>query len=856
MAKKKTRFVVLDRHSFIDWATDNLPLPIFTEPRKGVELVIQQEKFVNNYELHIYTSVSGEETRDIGEDAIRVLLYDPISRTTVLSAPKILRTEGATEVWDRIHNRLALLMTRAEAIPVCKKCGAHMVERDGTKGKFWGCSAWPQCGKGEAIMRQHPLKVHQDDWPMPEDEDEDMPPAPEPKQVPVVVVVKEESQDIYSDAVVTTMEPVDTKEYKYVSYKFDKFNRMQSTVIRKIGFDSDINLVLGTTTNSGKTIAAELFMGHILSQGKKVVYVSPLKSLTQEKFDQWKDTFSDYNICILTGDYVLNDERAKELNKADIITLTSEMIDSRTRKADSEKSAWMHDVGLVVVDEAHIITTERGHAVEVGLMRFSKLVPGAKILCLSATLPNVQDFCAWLTNLNGKPTKAVNSSWRPTTLEWHFTTYPQGLRYAEQQLAKIEIAVEQIMSTPEEKFLCFVHDKNTGQAMLGALQEAGIKSKFHSADLEMTERLEIEASFADRTRGLRVLVSTSTLAWGRSLPARNVVIVGVTRGMSEVDELDIVQMAGRAGRFGIDPKGDAWLICDNEIKWRALTAHPRAVTSTLLAEGVLGFHILAEIRTGTVFNEETLHKWFERSLAYLQKPWDVALEKVVVDGLLNMKMMTISPDGIYQLTGLGNISANMYFFPQDVYAWCGAFSRLNASDLWESDLALSWCVGAAPSLQLGYVPRSEEERVGQYLVAIQQLGVFRPYDNVIAADLYDLLCGGRKSFLVRGIQFDSDRISQCIQMIAGIMRWNGKAELKSLPIRLKYGVGRELVDLCSLPNIGAIRAQKLYNNGIKGLHDVNYDNKNTIEEVLGVELARKVLRASYLIQRAGNHDDE
>ena len=101
----------------------------------------------------------------------------------------------------------------------------------------------------------------------------------------------------------------------------------------------DVNLVLGTTTSSGKTIAAELFMGRTLMRKmKKVLYISPLKSLTEEKYQEWKKTFPKHNICILTGDYVLSPKKSRELNRADIIVLTSEMIDSRTRKKDSEKS--------------------------------------------------------------------------------------------------------------------------------------------------------------------------------------------------------------------------------------------------------------------------------------------------------------------------------------------------------------------------------------------------------------------------------------------------------------------------------------------------------------------------------------
>ena len=59
--------------------------------------------------------------------------------------------------------------------------------------------------------------------------------------------------------------------------------------------------------------------------------------------------------------------------------MTSEMLDCRTRKFDTEANLWMNAVGLVVVDEAHILTMPRGDAVEVGLMRFTRCCPGARI---------------------------------------------------------------------------------------------------------------------------------------------------------------------------------------------------------------------------------------------------------------------------------------------------------------------------------------------------------------------------------------------------------------------------------------------------------------------------------------------
>ena len=255
-------------------------------------------------------------------------------------------------------------------------------------------------------------------------------------------------------------------------------------------------------------------MGYTLNKQKKVLYCSPLRSLTNEKYEDWQKIFPEYKICIMTGDYNLSHIRAKELNQADILCLTSEMVDSRSRKFEDEKSGWMKDVGLIIVDEAHIISTNRGSAVEVGIMRFTKINPDARILFLSATMPNVEDFRKWLTVLNGKKTEVINSDWRPTQLNWHFETYDIHAQYKDQELQKLGLTINRVKEKADEKFLIFVHTKNTGRLLERQLKEQGIDTHFHNANLELAERLEIEKKFADRDNGIRVLISTSTLAWG------------------------------------------------------------------------------------------------------------------------------------------------------------------------------------------------------------------------------------------------------------------------------------------------------------------------------------------------------
>lgn len=373
--------------------------------------------------------------------------------------------------------------------------------------------------------------------------------------IPEEIIINEVQKDeitlegIFFHSVDTTV-TYPTKNYTDFAYKFDSFNPVQSEVLKYKELDS--NVVIAASTSAGKTISAEIIMDESLKIGK-VIYLSPLKSLTQEKYTDWSTRYKDKKIAILTGDYVLSEQTKKELDKADIICMTSEMLDSRSRRMDTEGNQWLYSVSLLVVDEFHIAGTSRGHSLESGLMRFTKMNPRARVVCLSATVPNVEDFALWLKVLNGKRVDVIQSNWRPVELEFNYVTFDDTIvyNYADKQKQKVQAVVDVVMKKHDEQFLIFCHDKNTIKNVVMALKDVGIKSMNHSADLSLKKRMETEAAFEKGK--INILVSTSTLAWGRNLPAKNVIITGVHRGINEVEVLDIIQMSGRAGRM-LPPK--------------------------------------------------------------------------------------------------------------------------------------------------------------------------------------------------------------------------------------------------------------------------------------------------------------
>lgn len=593
---------------------------------------------------------------------------------------------------------------------------------------------------------------------------------------------------------------------------------------------------------------------------KKIIYTSPLKSLSSEKFMDWQKRFPTRKIIMLTGDTLFNqtvrDQQMTECNNADIIICTSELLDSCTRRrGNPEKYNWLKRIGLLIVDESHILSTSRGHAVETGIMRFTKINPNARILFLSATMPNCPELGEWLTGLNNKPSTIIYNTWRPVILQMHYEEYSLSFNnwgredYWSSQNSKRDRAVEIAMSKSNEKFLIFCHDKATGRDIVKRLREANEEAVFHNADLDLSERLEVEKKFQDRTNGIRVLVSTSTLAWGRNLPARNVIIVGVHRGINEVDQLDIIQMAGRAGRYGIDDEGHVYLIIPEGTigAWTYTFANPRPVTSVLNDHQVLAFHVLAEIETKEITSLQRLMKWYERSLAFRQgtNPFTDIDAEVLMKDLEKMEMIGYSGINPF-ITNLGKVSAWLYYSPYDVYAWYRNFSKIQGQN--REDLLLAWAIGDIPSNDPGWIGKDIQADVDEIKWSLRNRGIQCSNAAGTVLAIYHALKGidqenenGMIKTLRRGIIFDIDRIIQALSLIDGMYaKWNRESLWQTLPMRIKYGIGEELLELIKLPGIGGKRAKKLYDKGFCTLKDIIEGDRKELATLFPVNIVLKL----------------
>ena len=150
-------------------------------------------------------------------------------------------------------------------------------------------------------------------------------------------------------------------------------------------------------TGSGKTLPGEFALDYFHSKGKKTIYTSPIKALSNEKFYNFTQKYPHISIGLITGDIKTNPD-------ADVLIMTTEIllnklyqIKSTSQVPNSSISFEMdieNELGCVVFDEIHMINDEsRGHVWEQTIMM---LPPQIQMIGLSATLDNPERFAYWL----------------------------------------------------------------------------------------------------------------------------------------------------------------------------------------------------------------------------------------------------------------------------------------------------------------------------------------------------------------------------------------------------------------------------------------------------------------------------
>ncbi|KAH9411137.1 DEAD/DEAH box helicase [Ordospora pajunii] len=435
---------------------------------------------------------------------------------------------------------------------------------------------------------------------------------------------------------------------KYFEYRM--FNAVQSKVFRA-AYQTDGNLLVCAPTSSGKTDIALMAVLRALAKGHKVAYVVPMRALATEVACKYRRMFGGSKVLEYTGD---TDADTKDVLKSDVIVCTPEKLDVATRKLHN---VFCETIGLLVIDEVHILQDDRGPVVEAVVCRIMRYIESVqrhiRIVGLSATLPNYMDVAIFL---KAEHVFAFGQEYRPVPLRMSIVGMKKGSKESEEQ----EFLKKKVQGYLNEgkQVLVFVNARGEtvktakllmdlcagacakGHALSGimlSLIKGGVG--IHHAGLPRRIRLYMEEAF--RRKEIGVLVTTSTLAWGVNLPAYAVIVKGtrfydgVMGRFADLGILDILQIFGRAGRPQFGSKGEACLITTARMldHYVSLMKNNTNIESRLLRHAA--DTINAEIHLGAICSISAGVEWLKNTFMYVRMFKNPMLYDLSMDDLAN-----------------------------------------------------------------------------------------------------------------------------------------------------------------------------------------------------------------------------
>ncbi|AEA47837.1 DEAD/DEAH box helicase [Archaeoglobus veneficus] len=654
----------------------------------------------------------------------------------------------------------------------------------------------------------------------------------------------------------------------------------------KAGLFTRKNMVIAIPTASGKTLLAELAMVREIIEGGKCLYVVPLRALAMEKYEEfrkWEKIGAKVGMSI--GDYESRDEW---LSENDIVVTTSEKADSLMRN----RAGWLKDVTCLVVDEVHLLdSAKRGATLEI-LMAKMRKVCNPRIIALSATIPNADEIAAWLDAV------CVKSDWRPVPLfegiffNGRLEFYADGVLTEQRKIGKDIMAL--VLDCLEQGGQVLVFDSTRRNAESTALKLAQrvfryidsnediakavleenegemsqrladcirMGTAFHHAGLLNSQRTAVEKAF--REGRVKVVVATPTLAAGVNLPARRVIIKSYHRfggyASEPIKTIEYKQMVGRAGRPGLDERGEAVVIVRSnrsreEVLNRYIFGEVERITSKLGAENHLRFHTLA--LSSDFRSIDALENFFESTFFFHQNEISARyeLERILLQ-LERWEMLEFGENSI-SVTELGDMVSRLYIDPLTGFMF---YSELSKRDEF-TEIAALHLICRTPDMENLYIKKSDDW-VEEEAIAFMDELTYAPspysadYDWFLA-EVKTAMClhewinesdedeicekyGIAPGDLMRVVE-TAEWLAYALSKIAAFINHAQKSFFSGLVKRIKYGVKEELLDLVEIKGIGRARARKLYTAGIRNRREL-VENRQKAAVVIGKRVAEKAI---------------
>ncbi|KND93110.1 putative helicase mug81, partial [Tolypocladium ophioglossoides CBS 100239] len=427
--------------------------------------------------------------------------------------------------------------------------------------------------------------------------------------------------------------------------RFQFFNPMQTQIFHTL-YHTAANVLLGSPTGSGKTVAAELAMWWAFRErpNSKVVYIAPMKALVRERVKDWGSRLArplGLKLVELTGD---NTPDTRTIKDADIIITTPEKWDGISRSWQTR--SYVRQVSLVIIDEIHLLAGDRGPILEIIVSRMNYIASSTnnttvRLLGMSTACANASDLGNWLGVKEGLFN--FKHSVRPVPLELYIDGFPEVRGFCPLMQSMNRPTFLAIKNhSPHKPVIVFVASRrqtrltakdlinfcgmednprrflrmdeddlqlNLTRVKDDALREAiNFGIGLHHAGLVESDRQLAEELFLNNK--IQILVATSTLAWGVNLPAHLVIVKGTQfydakmEGYKDMDLTDVLQMLGRAGRPQFDNSGVARIFTQDSKKdfYKHFLHTGFPVESSL--HTVLDNHLGAEVSAETILTKQ------------------------------------------------------------------------------------------------------------------------------------------------------------------------------------------------------------------------------------------------------------